>query len=557
MTSDPPMVTGSGALSIISEVADSCRRWARELGAADPFRLLAADADSARAPLRVALLGQQPQKAAIINDFLGANALWPYRGLGRTRIITFDEIDGLRFTDSGARRQLTDIGWASIDSSVGESGVEVRSSAAILRDLMLELVDIYPTRTLRPSRQGWADLQACQYVIMIVEASSMITRTELDILREINVRNGPALLAVIITGMEHVDPAEHSDVVRMIQNGLQRYTLAVPLLTVPPGERGGGMLRSVLTDDRVQARVRAGRDWTMLTGLILTIQDLLGMVGQRRAAAELSVAQRQRQRTENESEAAEWRRNWSVIRLALRAKSAEFGDRLRKTVDSGARKLSATLLSGYQEEADPAWLDAELPYSLHAGMVDIACECEQLFMAHAGRQLDLLREAKVDFGQAWSAALGEPVSAVLPPSSVLPLRKPDQIRLLTALGSTATSFLPSVLTSCFHVPVPDPGVAIKPLLDSWIAHADRDAKAAVKEFINQAVFRVSDEFTKGAVDTVREFTTMLLAEGERARIRLTAAQDEALNSAAPEDLSRLSSVEAGLTASLATLRSLT
>lgn len=277
----------------IDGLVQLCRRCARELHSADTFGTGLSQPEATPRRYRGALLGQPPVNAMLVNDFLGADVIRPFQGQTRSRLVSFSEIDYLQLVDDPRRLPLTKSGWDEADAVPGSSAVKVCVGSAALRELSLEIFDLEPAKESLSSDEGWAQVQSCHGVVSAVDATSGITRTELDLLYEIAMRTGPPILGVIITGIVKVEENERLDVVAAVRRGLaSRHLAGVPTLTAPVGSQGGGLFRSVVVQGQARLRARGGDDWLTMMGVVLWAEQLIAALRDRQVALSLSVDER-------------------------------------------------------------------------------------------------------------------------------------------------------------------------------------------------------------------------------------------------------------------------
>jgi hypothetical protein len=113
---------------------------------------------------RVALLGEQPGKAQLVNDFLGVKVLEPFQGLHRRRVVSFGPEPSLRI---GERRvPLDEGGWAAVETTQMESLVRVESPAPRARGRTL--VDLELVKPSRSNWESWVHIRACHSLVMVL-----------------------------------------------------------------------------------------------------------------------------------------------------------------------------------------------------------------------------------------------------------------------------------------------------------------------------------------------------------------------------------------------------
>jgi hypothetical protein len=543
----------------IGALVDSCRSCARELGVAEASPPISELFDARGERYRVALLGEQPAKARILNDFLGTDAIEPFHGLGRKRLICFSDVDHLQVADTDRRLPVTRDGWDQVDAHPGSNAVLVCVGSHVLRELSLEILDLRRAKASLASREDWMDIQSCHAVIMVVDAPSMITRTELDLLHEIAARAGPAILGVLITGIDDVDEDERPDVVRAVQRGVTRHMPGVPTLTVPQGTDGGGLLKSAVAQHLAEMRRHTGRDWIILIDLVRWVEELIVTVRHRRRVCRLSEAERERELTAFEESKRARAELWSVTRLQLRAQAAQFGESLKKDIALQARTLTVSLVDRLRKApAEAAWLIDEMPHDLHWGMTGVARHCEERLATHIAEQVTSLTDPGIDAGSLERSAMPVPDVGALSPAAVLPMRRLDRVRLLSRLGSGVVKTMTPVLGNLLGgVQIPSLGAIVDPLSARLVDNASRDIRSRGGQLIRQCVHLTSNEFADSAAAAVSEITSQLIAEGEKSRMRLLDIQGHALSDSHPTGGERsLADLEAKLEANLKAIRRL-
>ena len=491
----------------IEQVRNSLERCATTLDARDTSARLAA-LDRVGDGHRVALLGEQPAKAVLINDFLEKDALEPFAALHRERILRFGTEPSLR--SGPLAHRLDHIGWRLIDNQAADEPVEVRVDAAVLAEESLTLadLDLLPSSLTSPS--SWLKLQSSHSVVMVVDATSVITRTELNLLREIRVRNGPQLVAIFVVGLEDVDYAEREHVVAEIRNRARQFVGAGVDVVVPEPGTGGRLLRRRLAQRGADLRARAGNT-RLIVELLLWAEQLLIVCSLRRDAL---AAGGQSQRSSQDREQLKYQEAaWFEARLAVRQAEGAFADRLGRHLAEATKKFTPTLISSFLAAGDrSAWLRDGFPEQFHAGLLDLAASCETLFAEHIVTTLRYAESQGVRVpDRTHAAGFTFPAHMSAPPATLSDLDDSARWRLLARLAPKTGDWVVGLL-NMNGLPVPPVSPIAADLVDFAAWRAATRTADKVKDAIRLQVRTAVDDFAEGALQTARAAHVSLNAE---------------------------------------------
>lgn len=491
----------------IEQVRESLERCAATLDAPEKRGRLA-DLERVGDGHRVALLGQQPAKAVLINDFLEKDALEPFSALHRERILRYGTEPSLR--SGPLAHRLNHAGWRLIDNQSGDGPVEVRVNAKVLADESLTLADLDLLPSSLTSPTSWLRLQSCHSVVMVVDATSIITRTELNLLREIHVRNGPQLVATFIVGVEDVDVSEREHVVAEIRQRTRQFVgMGVDVLVPEPGT-GGRLLRQCLAHRGADLRARAG-NIRLLVELLLWAEQLLIVCSLRRDA--LAAGGQSPRSSQDREQLKGQEAAWLEARLAVRQAKGAFADQLGRHLAEATMQLTHTLISSFQAARDRrAWLRDGFPDQFHAGLLDLAASCETLFAEHIVTTLRYADSHVVRVPELTHAAgFAFPANMSAPPATLSDLDDSARWRLIARLAPKASDWVVSLL-NMNGLPFPPVSPIVADLSEFAAQRAETRTVDKVKGVIRMQVRTAVDDFAEGVLQTARAAHVSLNAE---------------------------------------------
>src|SRR5262249_38840077 len=146
---------------------------------------------------------------------------------------------------------------------------EIQVDSDALRDADTTLVDLPLSRAVSAD-DGWRALQRCHVAMLVVEASSMVSRSEATLLRNLRERVGPPCVSVWVTGMSWVPVEERDDVLLGIRR-VVRHNVSDTVQVLAEPERFGSALSALAAGYRADA----GRAWQLQARLRTALGDLL------------------------------------------------------------------------------------------------------------------------------------------------------------------------------------------------------------------------------------------------------------------------------------------
>lgn len=468
---------------------------------------------------RVALLGEQPPKAALVNAIFGIHILEPFGALGRTRHICYGEEATLQ--DGAIRKALplTPADWDELGHSpASQDIIELRVPGRDKALPDLEVLDLPYRGGSQYDRFEWAEIASCHGAVMVIDAPSQITRHELLRLQEIHRRAGPPILAIIVVGWEDVPSEEHDGVLASVRRAVASEQLNLPVIAVPPSDPGAQALMHVVSKQALLEKPRLGSDWRFRSGLVMVAESVLqalSTAGPDSSTPTVSIIQ------EGGPGLGDEDTDWSAARLQLRGIALTAVAEISRVVSTGTKAISAHLVEALHRSGDPeAWVRRDLPLELQRDVNNLAQSLDRLISSSVARQL------------TWSADRAEhlgmpPLSHLVPPASVTP-RVPalylpgsglERIRFAAQLSGAVVAVLTPILGVLASSPVPD----VRPLLDPVFALLGRREMSSflliADRSLQHIVRGVTSDIAASVQHDLRRFTNDVLDEMDALRLR--------------------------------------
>jgi hypothetical protein len=487
---------------------------------------------------RVAVLGEHTAKALLLDDCLGVRVLEPFLGGRHIILVAHGGSAALRAVGGGEARSPDRETWEDLDAQAEPQVVQVRVPASLLHELDLALVALPGPRHDLGGERGWPLLQSCHAAVLVVDAPSMITRAQLDLLHEIAGRHGPMLLGVVVVGLEDVEEPERDAVTEGVARYIRLAVGELPVVSVAPGERGGALLASLLRAHAPAQDPERRVGSLAAATAVAEAEVLLGALAAARQAAELQEADVGRAAEELH---ARWRREddeWADRRLEIRAWSARVAADLRGVAGQELRLLQADLAAGLATAADPRrWYDDELVHHLHRGLVRVTRVLEDRLVAAWVGQV-----ARV--GAHLPDVVSSPAEPLMPPdlpelgaaADLLPSAPGTRVRLLARLGVRASLVLGPTVVRAFGGSMPN--------VDSFVADAtaltdsffdrrfteDRQqARAQIAPRVRLIGRRAGSSLVVAATDAVARLAAQLIEEIDLRRTADRTAAEQAIS----------------------------
>lgn len=459
---------------------------------------------------RVALLGEQPGKAQLVNDFLGVKVLEPFQGLHRRRVVSFGPEPSLRI---GERRvPLDEGGWAAVETTQMESLVRVESPAPRARGRTL--VDLELVKPSRSNWESWVHIRACHSLVMVLNATSGLTRTELNLLREIALRRGPELIAVFVLGIEKVDQNERQQVVSTVGQRVKSLLQDEASVFAPSPDPGGALLQSCLAAREQQLRLGIADDRRVALSLLAWAEFLSETCKARSEGLVRPTLATRRTSREQALRIEEKRKAWLEVRLALRSGVGPFTNLLNRNIGAAGRHLASLSLRSYVESPDKyAWLQDEFTDELHSGLLRIAQSCEHHITAYLASALSMIEPLGISLRPPALPVLSWPDPAPPPLTAFVALKRSEWLSWLLAIGGGAASVAPPLLQQV-GAPLPSLSPVVE-LTAEYRNTLSRRVPEEVRAFIRRSVHSTVAEFAETTAAAVRSAMRELIDEVDR------------------------------------------
>ncbi len=465
----------------------------------------------------VGLLGEQPAKARMLNTLLGAAVLDPYSGLGQKRSIRFGSDGGVAWDGGYLAERQADHSWHDI-RRVTESlpEVDIIVCSAALHSLGASLVDVPPDAGGVLSQHEWRSIEQCHSLVLIVQAASMLTRHEIELLYQVKYRCGPALLGILVVGLEHVEEPEHEAVVRAVRRASNKYLGELPVVACPPGDSGARELAAMVATGQRSA-IALGARWLDSVQLAALISDALEQLD---ALADSRTAEPAAELSDPDADYL------LDARLESLARSADLVESLQRDVSVTARNLTTRLLTDVRQAPDTAaWLNENLAAGIAEALAATGSEARKRIASALEKSISWLEAAARDRGIAWVR-----VDLPAPPDVAVPAvdfagytdRTAEQLRFFSRLTRQVLDVVTPLFQLHFQVPVPNPDPLVQSVFDE-IGQRHRSAEQpAVDIIVRRTVRRAFDELTEDLIELIRKFDSGLIRQLKQDRERLLA-----------------------------------
>ena len=508
-------------------------RLAEHLGAPDVAAALRGITADASGRLRIGLVGEQAVKARLINAFLARDVLDPLRGQGRVRRIVPGPADRVTLgTSPPLALDSSGATWARVDALPPEVSLEVEVKSDALQGADVTVVDAPMSRALY-AEAGWRALQLCHVAVLVVSASSMVTRAETDLLRNLRERVGPPLVAAWVTGMAGVAEVERGEVVLEIRRAVRRHAPGAAVCVVAAGDSGGELVAEQLAALVAIHRADEGRAWqlqarlrTAVGDLMLRAQELLRLA---RAAQDDGAAARQEleRHLAHELEALQrlrlqrWERAAPRIAVIAEDVATAQADEIRTLHHSLDRAPSA---AAWWQDAAPAEIDRFLAV--------LSARVDGRLGVLVAEELAWVREELRKAGIEISVTIDVPDPPLAEaPMAVLPEDAGARLRFLSGLSAKVLGVLEPALSS--YVPVKGLDKLAEHAFAPAIAQAEvtdkRRARAWAASEVRHAIDRLSADAEQRVYGFDADLFTLVADEMERrhtaARVQLDSGGD--------------------------------
>jgi GTP-binding protein EngB required for normal cell division len=337
----------------------------------------------------------------------------------------------------------------------------------------------------------------CDAVLFVVFAVAPLSNTELRILQEQVLGKHVPFVAVVVTMLDLVDPAEHADTIRHIESRLAETAGRVTIL-LGPGPGGDDTERDRLREFVAHHTRTADRPlWRNRRTAALVADHCTAMVShaneqmavQRRAAAEHEAATAQAM-TLLDRDA----RQWEILRLELMSRQLTLTARLRDKVREHRGDLLEKLRWELEHAPDPrAWWDRSLPSHLRSELGSTARRVERLILSGLANDSQWLNE-QIREWLPGATSSPRPRSLDLEVVSDLPGTVPDVTRArwaarIATQGSTIIGY--SVAGKSVFTPILGTGFG---LIGGLLAEASmRSATERQRREVDRLLVRAADD----------------------------------------------------------------
>jgi hypothetical protein len=480
-------------------------------------------------PYTVGLLGEQPAKARMLNSLVGAAILDPYSGLGQKRSIRYGSDDALIWGDTRVTERHADESWQDLRRLTDSlPAVEIIVSSDALLGLGAALVDIPPGAGSALTQDEWRGMELCHGLVLVVQAASMLTRHEIELLYQIRYRCGPPLLGILIVGLEHVEGHEHQAVVRTVRRSSEKQLGELPVVSCPPGDSGARELTAMLSAARRTA-LTLGAQWLESAQLAALLGDALEQLEALTVASAPAAVQ-------GEDDADDYLLD---ARLESLARTSELVDALRRELSAAAGSLATTLLAQVRAAPDVGrWLNERLAAEVAEAVAATASAARDRIASVQEESISWLEAAARDRGIAWVRVdLPRPHDlAVVPAVEFVSYsdRTAEQLNFFSRITTQVLDVAIPLLKAHFQVPIPDPDALVKSVFDEVGRHHRIAEQAAVDAIVRRTVRRAFDELAEGLIALVRKFDSELIRQLKENQQRLLSLRAAANCQSAPE-----------------------
>jgi hypothetical protein len=439
------------------ELVSRCLALAGELGASQLGEEALGAIGAAFAPMSVAVIGEQAAKTSVLNALLGVDALDTVCGHGRLRRVVAGETEGIsRGLGVMPELPLTGRGWEQVDAQPPGIEVCVTVDSPTLHALRVELVDFPMSRELAPGGAEWRSLQLCHVAVMIVDASSMVTRREAEVLGSLLRSGGPPCVSVAVGGLTSVAVKERDSVLAAIEHVIRRNAPAAKFVVGEQPISTAAGLERVLAGITEEERVRGSRAWqleTILRCLVLDLRTVAEDSMRTCALADRRIADAARTLDAEEARALD---ALAEVRVRLFERGAAGFARLRHSGTAGLRSEDEhRLLEQLHATGDAAaWWTEDLPEAVDSLLSKAAVEIEEHVGQVIGEQLAWLGDDLARTGVDIRSRMEPPPAAALElPTLLLPQDRAQRLRAITRLSTPILQLLGPVLGIVLGAPI--------------------------------------------------------------------------------------------------------
>jgi hypothetical protein len=258
-----------------AELIKAARRLANDLDAQSSLREIDRLSISASNIVPVATLGEPTAKTPVLNELLGSEFLDPYIGGDRVRIVRpgpqallSPRPDGS--WSSGCSRQE----WRAFEEEWPEATAYMRVPSRFLEDLAIEVFDLPPVG-VKDFIDGYRrTVRSCRFFAFFIDAASLLTRSESQILKELSTALSPQCTGVLVTNLDRVDADERQAVVSRIEKTIRNTGYgSTPVLTGSTRELSGALTEHLTADIR-RTQTKLGKEWGFVAELTIVSMDL-------------------------------------------------------------------------------------------------------------------------------------------------------------------------------------------------------------------------------------------------------------------------------------------
>jgi hypothetical protein len=485
--------------------------------------------DRSARPHTVGLLGEQPAKARMLNSLVGAAILDPYTGLGQKRSVRSGGSDALAWGDGMVAERHGDESWQRLlRLADSQPAVEIIVSSDALAGLGAELVDIPPGAGSALTQGEWRSIELCHSLVLVIQAASMLTRHELELLYQVRYRCGPPLLGILIVGLEQVEEQERESVVRAVRRSSEKQLGELPVVSCPPGDSGARELTAMLGAVQRTA-VALGARWLESAQLAALLGDALEQL-EALTAADEPVA------VHGDDTASDYLLD---ARLESLARASELTDTLRRELSAAAGNLVARLLAQVREAKDVGrWLNERLAAEVAEAVAATGSAARDRIAAVQEKSISWLEAAAKDRGIAWVRVdLPRPHDlAVVPAVEFVSYADPtaEQLNFFSRITTQVLDVAIPLLQLHFQVPIPDPDSLVKSVFDEAGRRHRLAEQSGVDAIIRRTVRLAFDELAEGLIALVRKFDSELIRQLKDNQQRLQSLRAAADRKSAPE-----------------------